>query len=228
MGMFIGTPSSIVTNGLTHCFDAGNTASYPGTGTTWFDVSGNGNDGLILGSNEGNYSTSNGGYFQTSTSGIMRMPWVRDASADLTLSWWYMHLTDNHYGILFESRNAANSADSRPLLEGNNTQFSYGHASNAFGYDVTKDVWRYVTVSQTHGGDSYIWVNGVQQDTSNSANSGLATSKLNWGSRAGGSGTGGGSYGQSARWAMIQVYNRGITLAEHTQNYNAHKHRFGL
>ena len=56
MGMFLGTPSSIVTDGLTHCYDAGNSASFPGSGTTWFDLSGNGNNGTILNSNESNFN----------------------------------------------------------------------------------------------------------------------------------------------------------------------------
>ena len=38
---------SIVTNGLVLCLDAGNQLSYPGTGTTWNDLSRNGNDGTL-------------------------------------------------------------------------------------------------------------------------------------------------------------------------------------
>ena len=34
----------IVTDGLVLCLDAGNPKSYPGSGTTWTDLSGNGND----------------------------------------------------------------------------------------------------------------------------------------------------------------------------------------
>lgn len=39
----------IVTDGLVLCLDAANPESYPGTGTTWTDLSGNGNDALFLG-----------------------------------------------------------------------------------------------------------------------------------------------------------------------------------
>ena len=37
----------IVTDGLVLCLDAGNTKSYPGSGTTWTDLSGNGNTGTL-------------------------------------------------------------------------------------------------------------------------------------------------------------------------------------
>lgn len=40
----------IVTNGLVLCLDAGNRRSYPGSGTTWYDLSGNGNNGSFVGS----------------------------------------------------------------------------------------------------------------------------------------------------------------------------------
>jgi hypothetical protein len=38
----------IVTDGLVLCLDAANPKSYPGSGTTWFDLSGNGNNGTLV------------------------------------------------------------------------------------------------------------------------------------------------------------------------------------
>ena len=49
----------ITTDGLVLCLDAGNPLSYPGTGTTWTDLSGNGNDGTLV--NGVGYNGSNGG-----------------------------------------------------------------------------------------------------------------------------------------------------------------------
>ena len=40
--------SKIVTDGLVLCLDAGNSKSYPGSGTTWTDLSGNGNNGTLV------------------------------------------------------------------------------------------------------------------------------------------------------------------------------------
>jgi hypothetical protein len=37
-----------VTNGLVLCLDAANRKSYPGSGTTWTDLSGNGNNGTLV------------------------------------------------------------------------------------------------------------------------------------------------------------------------------------
>ena len=51
--------NGIVTNGLVLNLDAGQTASYPGAGTTWTDLSGNGNNGTLV--NGPTYSSANGG-----------------------------------------------------------------------------------------------------------------------------------------------------------------------
>lgn len=45
--MAIDYGSTISTDGLILCLDAGNTRSYPGSGTTWFDISGNNNNFAI-------------------------------------------------------------------------------------------------------------------------------------------------------------------------------------
>ena len=47
----------IVTDGLVLCLDAADQNSYPGSGNTWYDLSGNGNNGTLVngvGYNSGN------------------------------------------------------------------------------------------------------------------------------------------------------------------------------
>jgi hypothetical protein len=57
--MAFGNGPRIVTNGLTLCLDASDRNSYPGSGTTWFDVSGNKNHGILY--NTPTYSSIDGG-----------------------------------------------------------------------------------------------------------------------------------------------------------------------
>ncbi len=52
---------SIVRDGLVLYLDAGDRNSYPGTGNTWYDLSGNNNHGTIY--NSLPYNTNNKGYF---------------------------------------------------------------------------------------------------------------------------------------------------------------------
>ena len=51
--------SGIVTDGLVLHLDAGNPLSYPGSGTTWNDLSGNNNNGTMIGGVT--YNSDNGG-----------------------------------------------------------------------------------------------------------------------------------------------------------------------
>jgi hypothetical protein len=57
--MSVSYSPKIVTDGLVLCLDAANPKSYPGSGTTWFDLSGNGNNGTLI--NNINYYSENGG-----------------------------------------------------------------------------------------------------------------------------------------------------------------------
>ncbi len=50
-----------VTDGLVLCLDAGNTKSYPGGGTAWSDLSGNGNNGSLQNMDGANLDSANGG-----------------------------------------------------------------------------------------------------------------------------------------------------------------------
>jgi hypothetical protein len=50
---------SIITQNLVLCLDAANSKSYPGSGTTWTDLSGNGNNGTLA--NGVGYNSGNGG-----------------------------------------------------------------------------------------------------------------------------------------------------------------------
>jgi len=60
----------IVKDGLMLWLDAGVTESYPGTGTSWYDISGQGNDGTLMNSAEATWSGGGeGGYFDFEADG---------------------------------------------------------------------------------------------------------------------------------------------------------------
>jgi prepilin-type N-terminal cleavage/methylation domain-containing protein len=58
-GVLVINPLNIVKDGLVINLDAGNVSSYPGTGTTWLDLSISGNNGTLV--NGVGYNSSNGG-----------------------------------------------------------------------------------------------------------------------------------------------------------------------
>jgi hypothetical protein len=64
MAVFSGP--EIVNNGLVLHLDAANPRSYPGSGTTWFDLSSNGNDGILV--NGTAFNNQNNGRFSIDAS----------------------------------------------------------------------------------------------------------------------------------------------------------------
>ena len=67
---------AIITNGLKLFLDAAESASYPGTGTTWYDISGQGNNvalqgtGLTYNSSPGYLTLDSNSYFYAATSTV--------------------------------------------------------------------------------------------------------------------------------------------------------------
>lgn len=53
---------NIVTDSLALCLDAANSRSYPGSGSTWYDLSGNGRNFTLNNSAYYSFSSNNGGY----------------------------------------------------------------------------------------------------------------------------------------------------------------------
>ena len=63
---------SIVTDGLVLCLDAANRRSYPGSGTSWLDLSGN-NRHAAVDNSPGFMSSGGQSYFSTSTDDLIRI-----------------------------------------------------------------------------------------------------------------------------------------------------------
>lgn len=64
---------TVVQDGLQLYLDAGNASSYGGSGTTWYDLSGNGNNGTLV--NSPSFTSGDSGYFQLNGSNqYVRLP----------------------------------------------------------------------------------------------------------------------------------------------------------
>ena len=212
---------SIVTNGLVLCLDAGNTKSYPGSGTTWTDLSGNGRNGTINGS-----PTFTNGYFSiTGDTTYVSIPnaGLVPRANDFTYSCWlYFNSVDN-LDTIFENGSWADTL----LLRYESTQFTI-YAEGALRGTI---VWTAVTGSWVNivlirsSNTVSCYINNVLTGTpfSMSLDIDLANPNL-WLMRsqhAAGQWTNG-------RIATFSIYNRALTAAEVLQNFNTLKGRFGL
>jgi hypothetical protein len=211
---------SIVTDGLVFYVDAGNSNSYPGTGTTWSDLAG-GNDGTF--SATPTTDSANGGSI------------VFDGVND------YVSLSvptsgDTTYCAWFKTNGSNANTRIIHANTGGQRNFSLGTPSTSGyvgGYDGTNlpattltfddGNWHYaIVVMKTN--DYKVYVDGQNQSltwvlgtTGNWNNNTTSTEYI--GKSAGG------SY-LNANLAQVKIYNRALSASEVLQNYNALKNRF--
>lgn len=224
------TAQSIITSGLVLNLDAGNTASYPGSGTTWTDISGNGNNVTL--SNGPTYSSADGGsivfdgvndyadFFAPSlgTTTTVEM-WAKIGSGytDKMFFGWLQY--DVFCGA---GRLGYNTAAGDVYGISSATVSSLGLVNNwkHYIFEMRSDVSYtnnkiYInnslqTLSQQVGTES------AASRTFNSGNGRIA----NWRNDL--------NYPMPMNCASFRVYNRALTVSEITQNYDALRGRFGL
>ena len=226
---------SIVTDGLRFCLDAANTKSYPGSGTTWTDISGKNHDGTLT--NGPTFSSDNGGciVFDGSNDHIGMLGTATDLGINATSSsfsfsvWFKTGVTSEKY--MFDNFDGS-TQDISCRLDGGELELylrgSSGGIVNAVRYgSYTLNAWNnavYNFDSSTSPDIFTAYVNGINTGTSTSHFSGNFESGSNF--RIGMRPAGGGQF--SGRIACAMLYNKSLTEAEVKQNYNALKGRFGL
>ena len=211
-----------VRDGLVLYLDAANARSYPRTGNTWFDRSGNGNDGTFAG--DVRYSESNFGsltfdgtddYVPIGSTGFPT------GSSAGTLSAWARTNTLTGGFVFIVSYGGAGTNAARFLGINSSTFLFGGYANDISASGVPLNTWFNMAGVYT-GTNALMYVNGVLVSgptaKSWSTNSGNASV---------GRQTNGGEY-WNGNIAQVSIYNRALTATEIAQNYNALKGRYGL
>ena len=226
----------IVTNGLVLYLDAGNTKSYPGTGTTWTDLSGKGNNGTLQSMSGANYSSANGGYLvfdgasdyiSIAFSGSVYCIdfWIKPAST-LTSSTSFSSILDFNNGqqsLIFGSCTQFFNGELITLLT--NPDGVSSHYQRSAYVSTTDSISGWTHVNCNHDGTHYVFtVNGIIKQKSFLGTSDIinAISPIYLG-KADGSGINGFYNGNISN---LKLYNKALTAAEILQNYNALKRRY--
>ncbi len=216
--------SGIVTSGLVMHLDAGNAASYPGSGTAWTDLTVNGNNGTLT--NGPTYSAADGG--QIVFDGVNDyIIGTNNASVQITegtIACWVRCQTEPNYVGLISKNNAW------ALVANNDVLGCYDWGNAVFrstGLNIADNAWRYISMTFTNtvgtpSNNAIIYVNGsaVLTTTTKHVNQatefGLAVAQA--------------VSGENLRGgiAIGHIYNRVLSAAEIQQNFDANKARFGL
>jgi hypothetical protein len=221
MGFYRG--ANVVTSGLVLALDAANTKSYPGSGTAWSDLSGNGNTGTL----------TNGPTFNSANGGNIVFDGIDDfvncgnaSSLQITVGSISAWVKTSTPGSTYRSIIAKQSAWG--LFVKDNILIAYdwgGGGDRTTGLNIADGTWKYValTFTQTIGtpsNNAVVYLNGVSVLTTtiihSNHNINLQIAEANASQYLNGS------------VAIAQVYNRVLQPSEVQQNYNSQKSRFGL
>jgi hypothetical protein len=215
---------SFITSGLVLNLDAANPASYPGTGTTWTDISGSGYTGS-MGTGVA-YSSSNGGImtFSGATTALVTMTASGLASLtnNFTVEGWYQS-NNNHPEII------ANGSGSNGFVFGyfstNPTNWKvtkYGVVDIYIGSIPQNTAWHHVVVTYSSTTGTIVYVDGAVSGT-NASTANLAAGSTFYIGR--GEST---SYMHNGSIGVVRFYNTALTLAQVNQNFNALRSRYGV
>jgi len=226
--------NGIVTNGLVLNLDAGQTASYPGTGTTWTDLSGNGNNGTLV--NGPTYSSANGGSLAfngtTQWTNIPTVVTPIPSNGSFTVSMWFNfnNYLDNAFASLFDAGNLGGNPSGFCLAKNNtnNVYVAVNTGFKAFFTIFSNNIWYNIVATAAFGApyDLNLYINGQLAPVASSATtSTLTASGANYGICRRSSSAA--DY-RAGSVGAVYLYNRALTAAEVQQNFNCLRMRYGI
>lgn len=247
--MAVGYNPKIVTDGLILALDAANIKSYPGSGTTWTDLSGKGNNGTLNGPT---FNSGNSGsiVFDGSNDTISLGTQINSdiTETDITVSFWtYLDSTSGDTAFVAMS----SVATGVPLIiwhdvsvfsrDNTGTGDVGGGTSNAIVVMVSDtngskrfstsnnalsaNTWHNVSVVLDVTNNAfYTYIDGVEEAKYVSTNTSLGLKSSNNNFIIGGAAL---AY-LDGRISNFNVYTKALTATEVKQNYNAIKGRYGI
>jgi hypothetical protein len=218
----------IVQDGLVLNLDAGASISYPGSGNTWTDLSGNSNTGTLT--NGPTYSSDNGGVLSFDEVDdyvdIADSTSLQFGTGDFTISVWAYPRKVVYGGSDQGTLVAKNYLGVELFLyEGRFNSYIGGVSNSIIGsiYPLLTNTW-YNFVLQREGTSCSSYVNTVLNGSStNSSSVSQVGTNFNIGRRTGSS-----AYTLNGNIAHVSMYNRALSTAELSQNFNALRGRYGI
>ena len=222
----------LVRDGLAVYLSANDPSSYPGTGNTWFDISGNGKDFTL--ESTPTYSTAGGGSFSFDGGNqyaysAQRIPATGNSNASVSWAAW-VSPNANQGNIISMSSDASHGAWNMPPLVASSQKYRGKVWSNNFLFSqqtYTLNQYSYVVlVFDAQNQTQKLYVNGVLEDSQSGIGySASGTDNYLFIARGNpGADTEGNLNGKIGE---IQIYNKPLSIAEVQQNFNASKARFG-
>ena len=218
----------IVTDGLVLALDAADRNSYPGSGTTWTDLSGNGITGTLVNMDGTNLNSANGGSltFDGSNEKVTFPNITVSTSAGITVEVWFKTSSGTKYQDIFDMDDSYGVwiTTNFPSFGTGKITTSFQTLSGVMTANYSVDTWYQVVISGS-GTSNTLYLNGVSVATASET---VATS-VNFNTARIGNVDG----DRAAEYLVgnvscLKFYNRALTPQEISQNFNALRGRFGI
>jgi hypothetical protein len=217
------------TDGLVLCLDSANRRSYPGSGNTWFDLSGNGNDGTLT--NGASYNGFAMNFDGVNDSILLPVGKLPSGNPSFTLSLWV--IPKNQGAIISWGRAGFGAGYQFGLFYFTSSKiFAAGFDDGKLAYnDISSDIDKvtHVVVVKTPGNiktTTSIYINGITKPNT-------STDEL--------TPTIGTIWAGIGRWGFnsfpdyismnlfdVSIFNRSLSPAEIRALFNARRRRYGL
>ena len=212
---------NVVKNGLVFALDAGNTQSYPGSGTTWTDLSGNNNTGTLT--NGPTFSSDDGGYidFDGTNDRVETSSDMFNPNANFTFSVWIKFDTvDSTSTIISDFTNTGSiQIVYNATASGIRIVKSFVSTVDTFSNSaLSANIWYHITITrQSNTYKLYIDGSFISEFTDTKTYSrGAQSIGVNYN----------GNSAFDGKISSIYCYSKRLTESEVLQNYKALKNRF--
>lgn len=209
-------------NSLVLYCDAGNIRSYPGSGTTWNDLSSSNNTSAL--NNGPTYSSGNNGYITLDGVddyiSVNSNANILSKTAYTKIAFFYVTTFSTANNIIsggISGQHAFWLYVSNKLYAGHNGNWATVTGSTT----LSLNTWYFGAVTYSNSTGWKLYLNGVEDGSSVDTTTFTGNQEILLGAY------GIGNY-YSGRIGLVQVYNRALTATEILQNYNATKKRYGL
>jgi hypothetical protein len=244
----------IITNGLVLCLDAGNPKSYPGIGTSWVDLSGNGNNGTLTNGPAFNSSNTGsivfdgindycdtpltyGGTNSCSFGCFMKAPDATQRSGLIGFrsQFFFLAPSISQCLIYITGDNDAGTAGRGLVVQdwiggysGNNFVISTNRTVYAINSNVCDNLWHNIMITRSSSATRLFIDNILIGETLGSTPNIMSDPIFKLGVAGNGGSNNLSGYHFNGSLGLCYFYNRALSASEVSQNYNAIKGRFNL
>jgi len=219
------TATSIDTSGLSLYLDAGNASSYPGSGTTWTDLSNNGRNGTLI--NGPTYSSADGGSIVfDGTNDLVQCTGSLTVTAATFVTWIRRNGNQDQFdGILFSRSTNTTGMD---FQVSNQLGYTWNNAANTYSWQsglIIPDLtWCMVAISVTStAATAYLCQTSGITTATNTVSHGssliddIKIAQDEFSTRY-----------FTGNIAIVQLYNIALSAGQISQNFQADRARFGV